>query len=59
MNCIRFSLLLLIIFLPAGCTRQTAPKENDYAAWVDPFIGTDGHGQYVSGRYAPFWHGSG
>ncbi len=54
MNWIRFSLLLLIIFLPAGCTRQTAPKENDYAAWVDPFIGTDGHGHTFPGATLPF-----
>ena len=46
------SLLLLPILLLGACTRPEAPK--DYTAWVDPMIGTGGHGHVFVGANVPF-----
>ena len=44
-----------LALLPVGCSglpaESTAP---DYAAWVDPFIGTGGHGHVFLGANVPF-----
>ena len=54
-NYLKLSLLLLVII--SGCTEPDS-KINysgiDYTKYVDPFIGTDGHGQTFPGAMAPF-----
>jgi putative alpha-1,2-mannosidase len=54
MNYFEISTLLLVIFIYAGCTWQTGPEEKDYAARVNPFIGTIGDGNTFTGPVLPY-----
>ncbi len=53
MHYFKISTLLLVIFIYAGCTRQTGLEEKDYAARVNPFIGTIGDGHTFLGPVLP------
>ena len=44
-----YSLISLFSFVPSFCNAQ-----NDYTAFVDPFIGTGGHGHTFPGAVVPF-----
>ena len=49
---------------PAGClggllslnSCTNSPDMTDYAAYVNPFIGTGGHGHTFPGAIVPPWH---
>ena len=55
-NSVRLILLLLVIIF--GCTKEPNSRTNnsdkDYTKYVDPFIGTGGHGHTFSGAMVPF-----
>src|SRR6185436_4215385 len=40
--------------LALGCVAQAAPPAGDLAQYVDPFIGTGGHGHTFPGPTLPF-----
>src|SRR5215813_4938754 len=44
----------LIFLLTALCSLLTAAQTTDYTRWVDPFIGTGGHGHTFPGATVPF-----
>ena len=50
MNNIRNSAVLAILVIFAACK----PATKDYAAYVDPFVGTGGHGHVYPGAVAPY-----
>jgi putative alpha-1,2-mannosidase len=49
-----FRALILGIGAMALCFTVSAQKKKDYTSYVDPFIGTGGHGHTYSGAVAPF-----
>src|ERR1041385_8443776 len=49
----RYCFCLLLVFT-ACCTLLTAAQSTDYTRWVDPFIGTGGHGHTFPGATVPF-----
>lgn len=54
MNYFKIITLLLVVFIHTGCTQQTGSKEKDYAALVNPFIGTIGGGNTFTGPVLPY-----
>ncbi len=53
---IRLFPLIILIYILVGCTKRTNMKENinDFTVFVNPFIGTDGHGHTYPGATLPF-----
>ncbi len=54
-----YSKLSELVFLPVAMvlimvTSCTNPSRTDYTAWVDPMIGTGGHGHTFPGATVPF-----
>ena len=51
-------LILLLLVLVFGCTKEPKSRTNnsgtDYTKYVDPFIGTGGHGHTFPGAMVPF-----
>ena len=55
MRSIKFlSTLILILFLFLSCNNGTNDSGKDYTEYVDPFIGTGGHGHTFPGAMVPF-----
>src|ERR1041385_1350548 len=49
----RYCFCLLLVFT-ACCTVIVTSQSTDYTRWVDPFIGTGGHGHTFPGATVPF-----
>ena len=47
-------LFLCAALLSAACTRQAPPSGDDFTRFVDPHIGTGGHGHVFVGANVPF-----
>ncbi len=50
----KFSLFAFFILLTAYCIPLTAHAQKDYTKYVNPFIGTGGHGHTFPGATVPF-----
>ncbi len=48
-----FAFVVLALMIGSGCTGK-----KEITDYVDPFIGTDGHGHVFSGGNPAFWNGS-
>ena len=46
--------LIAVLLLTAYCSLLTAQTTGDYARYVNPFIGTGGHGHTFPGAVLPF-----
>lgn len=53
MKRITYTLFIAFIAIFSACSTKTEQAETDYTAFVDPFIGTDGHGHTFPGAVVP------
>ena len=54
-NNIKKTNIAILFFLPLfACNKQVHKDEKSYVKYVDPFIGTSGHGHTYPGATVPF-----